>query len=230
MAKLTVTTYRYPSQRCRYDQDFREQYFLDIRTFYRYTDGIFNCTYIGKIFNTTAKYARQVLHDCPKCTEILNRRRYRRKLEGIKRSDLVTAVLKLWREDPENVFIDDLGLRFNFPVVSIQTIINKRHDASEDERKRKHPLSFSSAAEFYARNKWKDEEGFWTKPVKNIGWGLKKELRARNRTFNESPWPEDEQIWKQAVSELEHTPIDLVVQKFNLPSTQALLQFIQRMA
>lgn len=194
--------FKYPAWRCRSDLDFRDQYYTAIRTFYRYTDGIFNMRYMGKIFKTTAKYVRKVILECDHCQEIINRRRYRRGTNGIPRKILKVIIVKQWQEVPDERSIDYFGVKFNVPVVSVQTILNKREDASEEEATLQRPLSFLDADGFYLNYGWKDEEGYWTPSELMLGWGLNPEARAKSRTFNEFPWPNSDDAYSEAFKDL----------------------------
>lgn len=185
-------TYKFPAWRCRADKYFKERFYSDVRTFYRYTDGIFNTQFMGLIFCSSSQYIRRILLEDQKCMEILNKRRFRGRVHTRPRKELVSLVLAAWRADKVNTFIDDIALRYNIAVISVQTILNKRPGASEEEFKLKRPLSFKEAEVFYQRNGWKSEDAEWTKSDKYLGWGLKPEEAKKLRTFDEQPWPQDD--------------------------------------
>lgn len=226
MLSHDMRDYKYPSFRCRVDPNFRTEFFKKMQVFYRFTDGIFNCIYLGKIFKVSAKYARQVILECPICAEINHRRRYRRKYQGIKLFQLKQLVVLSWKKAPENVFIDDLAVMWNIPVVSAQTYLNKRVGASEDERTLKRPLSFNSPDEFYERNGWVDDLGNWTPSTKTIGWMLSPELQAQSRTFDEYPWANPRVIQAVGKAFTAGTSTEEIMRTYNIPDIRTFRHYV----
>lgn len=226
MKNKMIRDYKYPSARCRVDEVFKQYFYKSVQNFYRFTDGVFNCTYLGKIFRMSAKYARQIILQCAHCKVINQRRRYRRKYHGLKLFQLKQLVVLSWKQAPADVYIDDLAVMWNIPVLSAQTYLNKRLGASEEEHKLKRPLSFSSPEEFYRRNGWIDEDGNWSPSNKTIGWKLKPELQAKNRTIDEVPWADDRTINAIGKAFAEGMDAEEIMDKYKIPDIQTFRHYV----
>lgn len=225
--KQRKKSYKYNSWRCRSDSAFRELFLTSIIVFYMFTDGIFNVKYMGQIFKTSGKFIRDQLIQHEDCAAILAKRRKRRHVRS--RKQLIKDVIEEWNRDPDNIFIDDLGLRFNVPVISIQTILNRRPGACEEEMTMKRPLSFATDQEFYLRNHWKDEAGDWNSEGKLPGWGLKPKEMQELRYMKSYPWV-DSSIDAQSVVDffLNCYDMELTMKKFNVPTVAQLQEILNK--
>lgn len=219
-------SYKYPSRQCRVDEKFKNDYFQQIQNFYRFTDGVFNCAYVGKIFRISPKYARQIIRECPICREINDKRRYRRKYKGFQYFQLKQLVILEWLRDQDNVYIDDLALMWSIPVVSVQTILNKRPGATAEEHKLKRPLSFNTVEEFYTRNKWKDQDGNWTKPEKTLGYKLSTELQQQNRVAQSVPWASTRVINAVGRAFANGKNTDEIMKTYNIPDLRTFRYYV----